>query len=161
LKGRRRAHQLLLAKLRRHGGIATSFSVVVNPSSGGTIALSLRDYHRPEPVPEMLSKPPSAETLTRLRAFAEDRKPVGLGRPRDTTSLSIYYLFDWAKHHLPPLPNGAPRKRLDDRALEFIQDRFTPRRSVDTLKNLVRRGRREAQRSHNPLNVVLRGVILP
>jgi hypothetical protein len=155
------AYLLLLEKLRRHGGIATSFSVVGNPSTrDGKLALSLRDHERPEPIPE-IPRPPSAETLTRLRAFAEDRKPVQRGRPRDTTSLSIYYLFDWAKRHLPPLPKGAPRQRLDDRALEWIRDNFNPTRAVGTLENLVQRGRRLAQRGHNPLDAVLRGTIEP
>jgi hypothetical protein len=155
------AYRLLLEKLRRHGGIATSFSVVANPSpTDGKIMLTLSDHERPEPIPEM-PQPPSAETLTRLRAFAQDRKPVNRGRPRDTTSLSTYYLFDWKKRHLPPSPKGAPQQRLDDRALEWIRDTFTPRREVGTLENLVRRGRRLARRGHNPLDALLPGINRP
>lgn len=142
-----RAHRLLLAKLRRHGSIATAFSLVANPSSDGTFALTLTDHPRPEPIPEM-PQPPTTETLTRLRGFAQDYEPVQDGRPRSANPVAMYYVFDWTKRHLTQNDGGGGR-RLTERALELMQERLTQKYEVESLGNLVNRGRRETQRERN------------
>jgi hypothetical protein len=156
------AHELLMAKLRRHGLDATSLQIVANPAPDGRMMTTLQDLRRPEPLPDF-PRPPSDATLAKLRAFAQDTKPVRLGRPVDTDPLSLAVLDDWVRRHLPPEPrtrrerDAAARAPRADRARDYLAENVirTTRRgktlkySSEALPKLIKRGRRMIPRNGN------------
>jgi hypothetical protein len=158
---KKKAYDLLLAKLRRHGLTDSTMSLLASapefsrPADGKmTITASVTLGAAPmayEPDPAALTD----EMLAKLRDFARDAKPVRFGRPPNADDVATYYLFDWLQRH-PPSGTAQNVKET----LEHIHAHFVPTLDTRSLANKIRRGRQEvrrdpARRGPNPLDMWL------